>query len=319
MNEHEPLKTEHKTAGLLGIASSQLSSVDACPTDKQMAVFLENKLQGHLRETLLMHLNQCPDCYQDWLTAADSLDEQTAVTPETTPAPIVSPVSTQPGRSGWRRSWRSFLDSPLIAGWPWASVAVVILMATVLILLPQQSIDINTHVSEIYQIARVNHSQLLAIEAQSLSLPWEGTTLGFSALNSTMSEKAFGAGLWQGRAKLADTDDHLPKPLRPPANLPWLSGSEADYYTLGRWMVFSWGLTRTAETDWRLPQQTLATLLEQLSQHTRKDKANQQTITAIKEIQILLSQLQLSAKSDDRDKLERHLISIMHRLGPNNL
>jgi hypothetical protein len=72
MGHHETIRQKidslpHKTLALLALQQSSKPPDTKCPTDTELAKFMQGKLKGRARKQMLTHLYQCHDCYERWM------------------------------------------------------------------------------------------------------------------------------------------------------------------------------------------------------------------------------------------------------------
>ncbi|WP_353571543.1 hypothetical protein [Candidatus Albibeggiatoa sp. nov. BB20] len=56
-----------RTIALLALQQGSATKASTCPMDIELADFMQGKLKGQAREQILVHLDQCSDCYQHWM------------------------------------------------------------------------------------------------------------------------------------------------------------------------------------------------------------------------------------------------------------
>lgn len=72
MGHHETIRQKidslpYKTLVLLALRQSPKPIDTKCPTDAELAKFMQGKLKGRARKQMLAHLYQCRDCYEQWM------------------------------------------------------------------------------------------------------------------------------------------------------------------------------------------------------------------------------------------------------------
>jgi len=54
---------------LFALSNLDQNERTSCPGPEKMALFLSNNLNDTERESILYHMESCPDCYNEWMTA----------------------------------------------------------------------------------------------------------------------------------------------------------------------------------------------------------------------------------------------------------
>jgi hypothetical protein len=288
----------------LGLMATESKKIGACPSDEMLATFLEGKLTGEVRQTMLAHLNHCPSCYYHWLEAASYLNELEPAAPRTRTAGWLSRLwqRLQPGLTGWRMAI------------PAAAVAALVCL---LVWWPA-SPNLNTQVSAGYAAVVAQNARELAHLVPDLPLPWERAALGFSGSPPTPPTQAFGAGVWVGRQTLLGTETaSLPELLSPPAGVRWPETEWGDYYALGRWTVLVWALAQVEGVqDWREQQRLLERLLANLKKRVPLEEEAKRAVAALERIHALLVALEHKANERTRANLRRGLEKTLQQLSP---
>ena len=122
--------------------------------------------------------------------------------------------------------------------------------------------DLAKRIDSSYVQARASAPSEVAETARELRLPWGEEALSFSGSAALPAQRAFGAGLWAGRAALLGTaaSPAIPPDLAPPAQGSWLNSEWSDFYQLGRWVLVLRTLAGTAHParqEWQPYQETL--------------------------------------------------------------
>lgn len=304
---------DERIIALLGAAACRPMepTAEPCPSAEALAAFIDNRLAGVEREAMLAHLNCCPGCYQHWLEAATYLQ---SVAPDRK-SPVISPPLAR-GRSlaNFLSSWKVFVPVG----------AVAVLVALVVFWPPAPAPDLAGRIDSGYASVRANAPSQVAEIARSLRLPWEEETsgLGFSGLGASPSQRAFGAGLWAGRAELQGGAAHAAPPhLATPTQATWQGSDWADYYQLGRWTVLLWALIQTenGDVDWRPYQETLRALRARLAARPDEEEAAR-AVAALDGIEPLVSKLQAETirltAGGVPSELQRRIEITMRQLAP---
>ncbi len=242
MNDDNADKAEREMA-LLALAATDNRQPSACPSDEDLAAFIDNRLNRTRREEMMAHLDGCSTCYQNWLNVASVLTEKTDV----------KSVAKKRSQGG---VWRRIAD--WFRGWRIAVPVVALAGLLVLVTAPLTRMNLGHQITEEYATISVHVTDQLARMAKVLPMPWESTAFGFAESSVSDSKKALNAGLWAGRTALIATSGRtleLPEYLLPPerAGTVWQDTQWADYYALGRWLIYLWALANvnSNEEDWQ--------------------------------------------------------------------
>lgn len=303
---HEPLDPQQRRIALVALAATKPANDGVtCPGDAQLTAFIEHRLIGAPREAMLRHLNRCPTCYQLWLDTVEALQDE-----EQTPA---QRTITDTLANPWQRflaltRWRPLLAIP-------ATAAAV--LAGILLLWPWAP-PVTEQIDAQYKTIRLQPSTDLAALVEELPLPWERSALGFSTGQQSPPARAFGAGLWVGRATLLDenADIALPEFLTPPTASPWPDSEWAMYYQAGRWMVLLWTLTQSVQStgDWSAQLELLKILQGQLGERGAEEPVAQREIKLLASLEPLLVSLARQEDDAQRARLGRRLEVLMQQL-----
>ncbi len=144
--------------GLYALSGKKHSTPDDCPSDENMAAFIEHQLSAKKYQTVLKHLNPCSTCYKDWMMSCQSIEK-------------LLPSQVQKTKTGfWGKIWQGINNSRsfFIFGIPSATV-----LATVAFLLFSPFTNsVNQQINKMYQQDMV-HSASYAIVAERMLLPWK--------------------------------------------------------------------------------------------------------------------------------------------------
>jgi len=205
---------------MLALAAQDSQEKGQCPSDEDMAAFIDGKLSSQQREAIFRHLNHCPDCYQDWLETA-SLEKH-----------------------GWKdllirikitlSLWAGHLKIPQPLRMPGFALAFASLI--LIFWWAAKPTELDRMLDKSCQIASSLH-----ISPDRDSFPWEKTDSTFAfALAEKYSPpaQAFGAGLWDGKQQLSASSQRKPLPdflLPKEGKKDWQGTQWAVYYHTGRW------------------------------------------------------------------------------------
>jgi len=291
-----------RTLALFALAATDAPQATSCPNEETLAQFIDGRLTGQGRETMLAHLNRCRACYHHWLEVAAYLTSSEAA--------ASAPGNTRPAASLWQRLQIWFGDWSIAV--PVAASAVVVFA---LVLGWPRSPDLNAELDLAYAKLSMEH----AAQA-SLPLPWEGAALGFSESQASAPRQAFGAGLWAGKRALSDSDkETLPEFLSAPGGVTWPETAWADYYALGRWMTLVWTLAASdqGKADWHEQAAIGQRLLSEWSKEgTQPEEEAGRATAALERLQAPLAALEREANPGSRAELRRSLEIAMQQLAP---
>lgn len=304
MNHKAPLETKDRTLALFALAATDRPQAMSCPSEETLAQFIDGRLTGQARETMLAHLNRCRACYHHWLEVAPYLNSSEAA--------ASAPGNTRPAASLWQRLQIWFGDWSIAV--PVAASAVVVFA---LVLWWPRSPDLNAELDLAYAKLGAEHA---AFAQASLPLPWEGAALGFSESQASTPRRAFGAGLWAGKRVFFGSDkETLPEFLSAPGGVTWPETAWADYYALGRWMMLVWTLASPdlGKADWREQAAFGQRLLSELRKGgAQPEEEAKRATAALERLQAPLAALEREGNDRSRVELRRALEIAMQQLAP---
>ncbi|MCI0400070.1 MAG: hypothetical protein L0Z68_02035, partial [Gammaproteobacteria bacterium] len=70
MNHKASPETKDRALALFALAATDTGQATSCPSEETLAQFIDGRLTGQPRETMLAHLNRCRACYHHWLEVA---------------------------------------------------------------------------------------------------------------------------------------------------------------------------------------------------------------------------------------------------------
>lgn len=285
-------QTKRRLYALIALATEKPVATTTCPTDSQFAAFIEGRLQGQARETILQHLRTCPTCYQHWQ----------AVVRCTQPTPAKS------------LDWRYWLASrvkrhALPLGW--AMAATVVITVSLLWFLPP---SVHQQLDTSYQYALTQQDEAAKEALLQFQFRWQKITgYGFSERYTTEAMQAFAAGLLIGKQVLLTELSTTPQ-------TPWLETPWADYVALGRWSVLLWETCQSqramSENFW----QTQRAILKKLrATFLVPHQARQPLVEKLDQIEQLMRPLPKSTFLPLYHQLGRELSLLMDQLAPATL
>jgi len=289
--------------GLYALSSKKNSTPDDCPSDENMAAFIDHQLSATKHQTILKHLNHCSTCYKDWMMSCQSIE-------------TLMPSQVQETKIGFWEKMRQGINNSrsfFIFGIPSAAVLATI---TIFLFLPFTK-NINQQINNMYQ-REITHSASYAAVAEKMLLPWKNISRSFNSSPLSPEARAYNAGLWKGRADILQTVDiPLPKKLSPLQNTPWPKGDYSDYYEFGR-LTFLLRTVIESEQEiinWTEYKQIKDDLSNNFSQKPVTDfRANQATL-ALNKLGTLLIKVEQSKTQDQRKELSHQLKSTMYLIG----
>lgn len=301
MNNNIGPKREERLVAMLGLAAQDRKPPGDCPSDEDLAAFIDHSLQGEAHENMLAHLNRCQTCYHHWLEVSSYLN-----------AADPAPQSTKtPTKSRFDLDW-------LFGTWKVAIPVAAMVMVSVIVafyLLPN---TIHQQIDAGFQVVVAHNRAELDDVMPTLPVPWDDSTFSFSESQGTPAAKAFGAGLWMGQRELVGVNEPLPQSFSPPSDNAWLTTEWTDYYTAGRWSVLLWALVKAdlaTQEDLRQHQDILEGLLSRFKKRPQDIQATR-VITALANIEPLLKSLDTNHDGRSREILNRQLEIMMLRLAP---
>lgn len=310
---------------LLALAAKPKPTPGACPSEEELAGFVEGRLHGEARQVMLAHLNDCSSCYHHWLAAASYLASAALREPAKSGADEAPAEGTQPLAKGGKR-WSvsgilsqlpSLLRSRKMAV-PAVAVAAAVVYAILVwpgLLVGQR--DLNQQISSGYTALIAEDANGVARIGATLPLPGEEAALGFSTPRPSPPARAFGAGVWMGRAALMGKGElQIPEVFAPPVGGLWSDTDWADYYAFGRWTALLWALVNLERpaVDWDQQQEVLEALLIRLSERIGSDEEAERAVAALRRIQPLLAAVEHDPSESGRADLRRELEWTMQQL-----
>lgn len=173
-----------------------------CPSDEDLAAFLDNRLTGDERKAVLEHLARCSECREVW-----------------------TDISLFKEQSEHRIFYKT---KTFISGMAFAIAACLILM-----LFPP---SLKSLLQKSYDMTKKLHFSPEYSE-RIFTLPWESarSSYGFSGSKKDDPQyKAFGAGLWEGKKLLSQ--DSKPGDMPKSLSQDWQKGQWKIYYNMGQWI-----------------------------------------------------------------------------------
>jgi hypothetical protein len=327
MNDTPPPDPTERRLALLALAAKPTDTPGPCPSDEELAGFVEGRRHGEARQAMLAHLNNCPSCYHHWVAAASYLAStaQTGVEKSSADDAAALAGMTQPlAKGGKRWSASGILDQlqSLLPSWkvavPTVAVAAAVVYAILLwpgLLMGPQ--DLNERISSGYAALIARDASELARIGSTLPLPGEETALGFSPSRPAPPAQAFGAGVWAGRIALMPSNAiSMPEVFAPPIGRLWSDTDWADYYAFGRWTVLLWAaanLERPA-VDWDQHELVREALLARLTERLGFEEEAERAVAGLKRVKPLLAAVALEADDAARAYLRRGLELMMNQL-----
>ena len=204
------------------------SAAGPCPTEEELAAFIDNRLDDQARSDMLRHLASCQDCYAHWLDVARITDQaeqadQTDQGKRSDLADHVKPI-------------RKFQN--------WAPLSAAIAAGFVLLFWVMSPFSPDPNLPGLIATSYRNLAESTdSSKPVNQPLPWEQPTAayGLAGTKDSTPSLAFGAGLWQGRALLANQDSSMPAELSPPpeSGASWDKTEWNPYFDLGRWVILA--------------------------------------------------------------------------------
>ncbi len=213
---------------LAALAVQPRTAPGPCPPPEELAAFSDDRLPPEACARVLAHLDACPDCYREWLAVQRVMAEQ--------PAAAMTPLTRQAPRRRPAIGWGAGIGMALAA-----SLLIALVWWWPLVREPTPAEQVAQAYTTVLQA-----SSGLPVEAiAARRLPWENEPAGYGFAAGGAAEpatRAFGAGLWIGRAMLRNRDPQalptLPPELATPAGQgTWEATEWAPYTVLGRWLV----------------------------------------------------------------------------------
>lgn len=308
MIEKPPVESDQQLLAMLALEIDATDHTGNCPPEEQLAAFIDGELFGDARESMLAHLNRCASCRQHWLEVAALVD-------------VVEPEKAvlKPSKPGLLTLVRNSLETLFV---PWklalstAAVAAFVGLAVILSVAP----DIGRQVDAQYA-ARILTSKALAQQAQELPLPWESAALGFGEATTGLPNRAFGAGVWSGRATLiGNARAPLPQPLAAPESRSWSKTPWDSYYQFGRWTVLLWAQVSVGQAipNWVEHRKIVAALKSRIGERRVNEREASDALRELSKIDAQLVPLEGKSEVGNYADLRRRLMLTIQQFAPAN-
>jgi hypothetical protein len=305
MNKTTSREKNETMLGLYALTANKTSKPTSCPSDENMAAFIDHQLSGKDRRIILKHLNHCPTCYKDWMASCEVFE------------------TLQPSRANnitfWENVWQEINNYRQLwyFGLPTAAVSAMI----ALMMIWPSSNNINQQISDLYS-QKIVHSEHYQVAIKKMPLPWEKTSLGFGLTPLSAATRAYGAGIWKGRVDLLRIiNQPLPEKLLSLNNTLWRDSDWSDYYVFGRWTVMLWTVLESGQeiNNWQNHKLIKDKLLTNLSKQPTTDNDALQANLALNKISHLLAKVEQTNDQVNINQLIHELKLTMYRLGPDHL
>jgi len=225
---------------LIALACREPSEPGPCPSEAELAAFIEGEMEGERREEMLAHLDACPECYDTWLTAGSFVQAEDE---RQRPERISSITEAVRGRSR-RAYWISGASLALAAG-----------LAFLLLWTPPSDSRLSRLIGQSYdQWSTLKGSGPIAPEVHFL---WKSTSqpYGFGGPRPPSElQTAFGAGL-SSRAEnllgekgpVVNLDEMKGRYAQEGKQWPeaWEKTEWSPFYLLGQWSALLWTVCRS--------------------------------------------------------------------------
>ncbi len=308
MNNSTPNHNERIMA-LLGLLTTQKKQKTeaGCPSDEQLAVFIDKKLKGRTREAMLEHLDNCPNCYHHWLETAASHVPSMPYVPWSRKilrklSEVFRPVV----------HWHVNSDTwtPAISFASFASITFILICAMTLW---PDSLEDRINSSHAIAASLQDHGKFMHLLQDEN--PWIRNDKIDTFIEISSATRAFQAGLWMEQTLLNQQEKNkkasLPANLRPKDAESWAKTDLANEYAYGRWIrLLRWisvqpGKRPTA-AFWEQQQMILKEFHERLAVH-------KQTIKRLDFLKPFFTELQTHSGRDIPSELRNVLNNIQYR------
>ncbi len=306
MIEKLPTENQQRLLALVSLAASEADETSACPSEEEIAAFIDNELQGPARGAMLGHLSRCPDCYCHWLDVAEFL--QTAEFEPEKQNRLIQSTTVWQRMESWFKPWKLAV--------PTAVAAALVILVVLWPLVP----DISQRVDKQYA-SGILFSEALTRMAEGLPLPWEAAALGFTQSKPSLPSRAFGAGVWSGRARMmGEKKESLFGALSAPDNGLWSETQWADYYQFGRWAALLWALSSSEQTsvDWDEHRRIALALQARMTERPEIEQESMRAVRELKQIEQLVTAIS-SKEPGAYPRLSRRLVLMIQQLSPATL
>lgn len=242
--------------------NEKIVDCDECMSELEIARLIEDKVNKRERQRFFNHLSQCPNCYHLWSETAIFIN---VIEPERGIEKQQSKTTKQP-----------FFDFDLFS--PKIGIPALGAIATVClaVILWSGSRSFQHEIDTAYQqLAQQDQPQIEEL-AKELAEYAQPSAMGFSKPEVQSYQKAFAAGLWEGRNKMApEVGEPLPINLIPPTDISWLDSEWQPYYELGKWSALAWVASQVPDVkvDWVSLQQALTDVGKELAKKNSENKA----------------------------------------------
>lgn len=328
---------------LLALAVQEEKPAEPCPSDEQLAAFIDGRLNTNEHEDILKHLNACSPCYRQWSDISSVLEGEQEPEPGLDhslgyPGPVGLPnpadCKSRPGQVGPNDDQA---PEPLsrICIWERAAAGFAFAVAACLVLFlnfyipPVENLIAESYKTAFTQEMTFRHDNL----GKVLSFPWEksGQAYGFSPSGQPdPGSRAFGSGLWSGSQELPKLKKTTPMPdflsskwkdeTGTKANN-WSETPWAHYFSMGQW-CFLLRAVCMSDTD-ILPafwdQQNL--ILKQIQKHFEKNGEDARIVSQrLGNIKSVLEKLNRNSPGKkQRRKIASELAMLIEYLSPQRI
>ena len=198
----------------LALAVQDGEAPGPCPSDEELASFMDGGLPPGKRDEIMDHLNRCPDCYETWSDVFDFLAEE-----------------RQARKNKTYRIAKAFAATVALA----AACVVLYLAPSGMKNLMKQS----------YKSFASAAAQMKGGRSATIpDLPWQASDayLGFAGQGKNKEfNRAFAAGLWSGKRDLTREDFDSPPEALVPAGYDkvekWDETRSGPLFQFGRWVI----------------------------------------------------------------------------------
>lgn len=262
---------------LLSLAAQPDPEPNTEPCQDDFAAFLDGRLQGRKRRTVLRYLRTHPQAYRDWQDMADVLLQ--APPPPSEPEKVGKPV--------WLKNFTRWLHGVdllfprnemgtrvethgglmgMAPRWAYAATFLLLVLLVPWMLVPPSS-------PNAYQtaIAILENRSDLRQRLQNHQWRWQKAPESRNSFSKDesilMAQKAFGAGLWSGQQTLlGESAAEYPASVQARPDKSWPETEQRAYFELGRLIVLWWTVQDMPAEFWQQQQTELEALRRDLPQ-----------------------------------------------------
>lgn len=231
--------TKDRLRALFSLSSFSSAEKSLCPSDGELAAFMDGGLAPEEREVILVHLESCPTCYNEWLAASSILSDERKQRHEETEISDSAFKKTLK-KSGRNRSYMAF------------GIALAASLILFILFPVYHHPEISSLIEKQYKTA-----QTYSISSSEIDFlkDREGNIVrGYGFIDANRkpgpAAESFMSGMQSGWNLLKNDPKSKPEKISPER----ISNDRKDYYWAGRWYAL---VTALCQSDQLLSEKFL--------------------------------------------------------------